>query len=1328
MSTMWDRTARRIEADAIDDLRGNKKLQSPAGQMFVDRLQELHSEKTAPLLPWLAREYRKGRLRHGNDLEPTLLRYVEDDSLEPAEADALMHYHQYHIGALPEPPAHGLDRNIPALYKGIMHDTPHPSMVGSKLRYTTDPDGHYLKDPPERWQHLQESALNHWADWFQQPDRRKVPLDQLKIHELPGEVKRYEHEKARNVKDESVEEGRWQGEPVHTWPDGWAIHKLPAGKALDFEAWHMRGDADPRDTSNPHGAPICVNWPNYQSNVGSGSTLIYSLRDPQGKPHVTTEIDPQRASHTVFGPKQVENALKTDPTFSTWSDEGKQQLREYMHAINYMPNAHRGTPFTGDPDRDSDLWTMGWDLHQHWSQEHAVPHEGHIVQIQGRGNSVAKPEYQARMKDWFSTFSPDERPRWGNDGDDIRDAGDVRDWFENRDNPQAADPNGMGGYGPHGDYGLVALPPDVNYRNMMDTVFNPGPSGQESYDHDKGRALYQTALERGEIPEFAKALEDYQQEAQDSFDRWMDMNYSIAPQYPEDDEDEDAMERYYDERAEWESEHPGMEAVKSFYGMVKPHWNAEQNAYLNPVAAHPTTFSKVQDPWERTARVIEADAMADLEANKKFRSPAGQAFLAELRRLHTDKTAEMIPWLAREFRKGRLKHGNDLEDMLDWHPAAEGLTEGEKYALRDYERYHVGAEPEPPPLAPDVLYDLDTIGTTLPELHHKLKHTGTGTNGLWHWDHNGDGWGVTNETLNHWKDWYDQPDRRNVPLEQLKIGDMRRELEQYENEKARRMKDEAVEEGRHQGEVVHDYPDGWTLRKLPHGKALDFEAWHMRGDPTEENPEGAPICVNWPNYQSEVEAGHTHIYSLRDPRGKPHVTMELEPTYFERVPRPFDLEHQMDKHPVIRHLPEDGKQQLRALHSLAQQNGWDTEHFREKLKGHYKDAPAGSNPQEQWDGLLYELYREHDQRDRTHPVHIGYPENGKLKQIQGRGNSVPKPEYQARLKQWFTRFPEGQRPDWDRGHDTAIQHLGEIDGAPPNVKNAYNYMWGDQGDMGGYGPHGDYGLDSREKDVRWDNLTYHLTDREAEWTRQPVEEATALYNFARQRGALPALGHAMFKQPRYDFDDATDWQRARQHWHEANDSLMDQAPPYPWPGESYIPNDPSFDSQEQWQEARDAFDKHEQWLMSGVPTYHAALTLQNLMAPHWHPEAKVYGNEVYQPPQATFAKVAASPDVRMLWVFSPQHGRVHLYNEADHHPADAPTHESIAREHGETGLTHGYAYTIPNGWRIFDYDHKPVADPFVRRQVAEALTKRNGTPQPTWSPEVISRFHYGDPI
>jgi hypothetical protein len=542
MTTMWDRTARRIEADALEDLEGNKKFRSPAGQKFVRELRRYHNDRTEPLIPWLAREYRKGRLRHGVPLEEALRRHPVGRGMPDPLKDALREYDRYHIGALPEPPqVEGAD--LAALYHSITQ------WGNTAVAYNTDPEGEYLRDPDERWQTLTPDALNHWADWFHQPDRRKVPLDQLKAHELPAEVQKYETEKSRRMKDEAVEEGRHQGEIAHQWPDGWNVRSLPHGKALDFEAWHMRGDPE---HPGHDGNPICVNWDSYQRAVEGGDKLIYSLRDPAGKPHVTMEINPTRPKEAVFGPAEVETALETDPTYSQWSPQMKQRVRDYMRRIDY--DIDKGRHIDAPPPEDENLWSIAWDLRDSWTRHRAHPEEGEIVQIQGKGNSVPKPEYQARMKDWFQTFPEEERPNWNLPKNDIEHIGaiypEAKTWDDHYGYERVGDPNeeedgaGMGGYGPHGDYGLHTPERAIDYDSVIESLRRPrsyGDSREGDYTHDDDevQALYREALRRGEIPQLGDAVEKYSEKAMEGYTDLQEQNYDYLGHYPGESWDED---------------------------------------------------------------------------------------------------------------------------------------------------------------------------------------------------------------------------------------------------------------------------------------------------------------------------------------------------------------------------------------------------------------------------------------------------------------------------------------------------------------------------------------------------------------------------------------------------------------------------------------------------------------------------------------------------------------------------------------------------------------------------------------------------------------------
>lgn len=80
-----------------------------------------------------------------------------------------------------------------------------------------------------------------------------------------------------------------------------------------------------------------------------------------------------------------------------------------------------------------------------------------------------------------------------------------------------------------------------------------------------------------------------------------------------------------------------------------------------------------------------------------------------------------------------------------------------------------------------------------------------------------------------------------------------------------------LQRGVEQGDVVYEWPDGWTVQKLTTPLQLEDEGEQMQH------------CVG--GYCAEVEAGDTVIYSLRDPQGDPHATMEIKAgsSRFEQV-------------------------------------------------------------------------------------------------------------------------------------------------------------------------------------------------------------------------------------------------------------------------------------------------------------------------------------------------------------------------------------------------------------------------------------------------------------
>lgn len=66
-----------------------------------------------------------------------------------------------------------------------------------------------------------------------------------------------------------------------------------------------------------------------------------------------------------------------------------------------------------------------------------------------------------------------------------------------------------------------------------------------------------------------------------------------------------------------------------------------------------------------------------------------------------------------------------------------------------------------------------------------------------------------------------------------------------------------------QGEVLYRWADGWTVQELTTPEQLNAEAEVMQH------------CVD--TYAEDIAAGYVRVFSLRDPSGLPHVTMEWDP-------------------------------------------------------------------------------------------------------------------------------------------------------------------------------------------------------------------------------------------------------------------------------------------------------------------------------------------------------------------------------------------------------------------------------------------------------------------
>lgn len=107
------------------------------------------------------------------------------------------------------------------------------------------------------------------------------------------------------------------------------------------------------------------------------------------------------------------------------------------------------------------------------------------------------------------------------------------------------------------------------------------------------------------------------------------------------------------------------------------------------------------------------------------------------------------------------------------------------------------------------------------------------------------------------------------------------------------------------------------------------------------------------------------------------------------------------------------------------------------------------------------------------------------------------------------------------------------------------------------------------------------------------------------------------------------------------------------------------------------------------------------------------------------------------FLFDPQDGEVTLSSNDEDHPAHVRYHLDMAEQTGAAQPYHGYAYRVGRGWRLTDWEHNAIDDPFINAAVLRALRKAEGEyhphPHMDWeeiedAPEEFDRFHYGLPV
>lgn len=529
-------------ADKLHDFLMNPKsrpdLQTSEGQEWLQRLErDYHNDKTDALMPWLTREWKKGRIK----------------------ADS----------------PYGLDYPTKAY----------------------------------QFAHLYPNHLNHWADFMRaknHPVRKELgDIMQHDVNSVRDHVDRWDADMEAKAQQKATEQQAQDGEIVHQWPDNWSVRRLNEPDELTRE-----GDA----------MGHCVG--SYGQEVQNGTTSIYSLRDPEGRPHATTEIEPHKEKEWNWPALENEAKLHNGNLFSSYAlpsgalspslslDRFKEiappaeELDNHLEAPEAQSEEQRPKAMT--PDEWTQIRSLGVDGQFHHVVNH-TPQRGKVVQIQGKSNQDPIPEYKQRLKEWFETMPEEHRPQWSDSAWNREDANHIEAPWQISE--KALEPKGID------EYGLKEPKDYVNWNSLVEPEEG---SGWNVYpDHqDNAEKVYSLARAKKEIPELAKEWEPSREKAMHEMDDLVDQNYDymhemVGPD-PEFEDEWDQMGREQQQQAykeyedrqnyahkELENEHGPSQYASALGNLLQPHYNPQTQQYENEPYADPAQQSQqAQQPGE----------------------------------------------------------------------------------------------------------------------------------------------------------------------------------------------------------------------------------------------------------------------------------------------------------------------------------------------------------------------------------------------------------------------------------------------------------------------------------------------------------------------------------------------------------------------------------------------------------------------------------------------------------------------------------------------------------------------------------------------------------
>jgi len=183
---------------------------------------------------------------------------------------------------------------------------------------------------------------NLLAQWY---EAERPNLGQYSLLDADVEAEEWQKTKGRETPPT-------QGEVVTKLANGWTAQKLTTKKQLEEEGDRM---------------VHCVGG--YHRAVADGSSIIYSLRDPEGHPHVTIEVKPRASGRSGYGRRGsqpyveqtmgFEDAKPPADEFMPYIEEFWQWLESEGVRTPYIPPALR--PYVKAIDDVGDVDSTGGD-------------------------------------------------------------------------------------------------------------------------------------------------------------------------------------------------------------------------------------------------------------------------------------------------------------------------------------------------------------------------------------------------------------------------------------------------------------------------------------------------------------------------------------------------------------------------------------------------------------------------------------------------------------------------------------------------------------------------------------------------------------------------------------------------------------------------------------------------------------------------------------------------------------------------------------------------------------------------------------------------------